>query len=1117
MWNLFYRNFRLLILTISLILVWGLSSYHILPRMEDPELSQPAAHITTRFPGASAYRVESLVTEKIERQLLEIEEIETLESTSRPGISTVIVKLKDEIANKDRVWSKVRDKLSDVTPQLPQGALEPEYQDEETRASTLIAALTWNLEPPANYAILGRIAEELEDELRTLTGTDKVELFGNPDEEIVVEISPADLAMMGLTPQELSQQIHLSDAKVAAGQLRSTSNNLLIELETELDSLERIRQIPIRFASHSGQFARLGDIALVKKGIKEPPSDIAIIDGRPAVALAVLMESSQRIDQWAETTRQTLEEFRTRLPGGVDLQLIFDQSHYVENRLNGLFENLLLGALCVMGSTFFLMGWRSALVVGSSLPLSILMVFGGMRVLGIPLHQISVTGLVIALGLIIDNAIVVVDEVQQELQRGIEPKEAISKSVRYLAIPLLASTLTTVLTFMPIALLPGPTGEFVRTLALSVILALFSSLLLSLTVIPALSGRMHQISAGEQEKSKLTKAEGRGQEGAPRFKCWSFFSLKGEATIIRGKKKVPLSLLPSKGKILVKSQKSKGGFFPIPYPQSPIQNRRGGWWNTGFSQPGLTLVYRRTLNGILAQPLLGVLLALILPIIGFLMALSLDTQLFPPAERDQFKIEFELQSQASLEQTRSQVLQASEIILHHPEVVNVHWFVGKNAPKFYYNLSSSRQDSPNYAEGLVQLKSTSKSREAIRALQGELDQAFPSARVLVKQLEQGKPISAPIELRLYGSNLELLQELGNQIQAELAQVVNVTHTRAQLTETLPKLGLQVDEEQARLAGLNNTSIAQQLDANLEGAQGGSVLESTEELPVRVRLSNNRRGNLNQITSLDLISETAAAGENSHSVPLSTLSKIDLIPELATIIRRNGKRVNIIQGFITAGSLPSMVLANFKERLQTRDFDLPPGYFFEFGGEAAEQNKAVGNLMSTVGILLVLMIAILILSFGSFRSAGIVALVGLGSIGLGLASLWTSGYSLSFMAILGTVSLVGVAINDSIVVLTALRSHSAARNGNRQAIGEVVVRSTRHVLTTTVTTVVGFVPLLLDGGEFWPPLAVCIAGGVGGATLLALYFVPCTYLLLLSGRRRDRLRAKIFLKKKERIG
>ena len=266
--TLLYRNVRLLILTICLILVWGISSFSLLPRMEDPQISQWLGKITTIFPEANAQRVESLVTDKLEQELFKIEDIKTVTSTSRLGNSTVIIQLKDTVKDIDEAWSRVRDRLADVTPQLPSGVLTPRYEEIKQKAYTLIVALTWDLETPANYAILRRRAEQLKEQLRIQGGTEEIELFGVPSEEIVVEIDRAHLAALGITPQELSQQIRISDAKVASGRLRSHSNDFLIEVETELDSLERIRQIPIRVGSNSGHLARLGDIALVKKVFK---------------------------------------------------------------------------------------------------------------------------------------------------------------------------------------------------------------------------------------------------------------------------------------------------------------------------------------------------------------------------------------------------------------------------------------------------------------------------------------------------------------------------------------------------------------------------------------------------------------------------------------------------------------------------------------------------------------------------------------------------------------------------------------------------------------------------------------------------------------------------------
>ena len=1025
--TIFYRNLRLLILTICLIIVWGLSSYQVLPQMEDPELTTRWALITTRFPGANAYRVESLVTDKIEEELSEIEEIETISSTSRLGLSTISIEINNEIVDVERVQSRIRDRLDDVTSQLPEDALEPEYQDLVSRAYTLMVGLSWDFESAPNYSILRRLAEELENDLSTINGTEQVELFGAPQEEITVEIDPFKLASLGITPQELSQQIRLSDAKVSAGQFRSNEHDILLEVDGELESTERIRQIPIRFGD-LGQFTRLEDLAKVKKGIVEPPTEVAIVNGKPGIILAVLMDSNQRIDRWAAAARQELEKFQQKLTRGVKLEIIFDQSIYVDKRLNGLFINLLLGTLLVIGSSFVMMGWKSAVVIGSTLPLSVLMVFGGMNLFHIPLHQMSVMGLVVALGLLVDNAIVVVDEVNKELEQGIKPHQAISKSISYLTIPLLASTLTTVLTFLPIALVSGPTGEFVRTVAISVILALLSSLFLTLTVVPALTGRLNDFTAR------------------------------------------------------VKTREASS------------------WWNRGFSDRTIAQVYANTLKYIFKKPVLGIVLALILPVTGFVMATNLEEQFFPPAERDQFQIELELSSSASLAETQVSVLQLNSILQNYSEIVNVHWLLGRSAPKFYYNLEETIEDLSNYAQALVQITSPTGRSKLIQSLQQELNAAFPSARILVRQLEQGPPVDAPIELRLYGSDLELLQELGDRIRLEITQINDVIYTKADLSETSPKFKLQLDEEELRLAGLDNTAIAQQLDTNLEGVVGGSVLEGTEELPVRVRLSNPNRSDLDKIASLDLLPNTVSREDNFAGIPLDAVSDIKLVSELTTISRRNRERINNIQVFLKAGVLPSKVLKSkvlkeIKEHMAPSKFQLPPGYFLEFGGEQAERNEAVGNLFSTIGIVLILMIATLVLSFSSFHLAGIIAIVAICSIGLGLFSLWIFDYPFGFMAILGTVGLIGIAINDSIVILAAIHSNLAARQGNRRAIAEIVIDSTRHVLTTTITTIIGFIPLLITGGEFWPPLAICIAGGVGGATFIALFFVPCTYLFL----------------------
>ena len=1038
----FFTNIRLLILTLILLLGFGLSSYQSLPRQEDPQLVSRVAIVTTAFPGASADRVEALVTTVLEEELSAIEEISVISSDSRVGFSTVSLELADSVKDAQPIWSKVRDEMDDAVVRLPSGTTDPELTEVLLKAHTLVASVTWNLPEEPNYAILRRYAEELGVVIRGLDGTEEVDFFGNPDEEILVEIDAPLLAGVGLSPQELANQISLSDAKASAGQLRTPEQTIAIEVESELETTEQVRQLPVQ--TNGGQFTRLSDIASVSRGIRYPFTDQAIISGKPAIVLGVMMQSGRRVDQWATSARAVVDDFRDRLPAGISVDLIFDQSAYVENRISGLMLNLVLGAVLVVSVTLLTMGWQSALIVGTALPFTIFAVFGWMTFLGIPIHQMSVTGLIIALGLLIDNAIVVVDEIQMEIHEGADPLHAATKTVNYLKVPLLASTATTVLTFLPIYLLPGAAGEFVGSIALGVILALISSLAISLTLIAALAALM--LKDTNRQQALLRHGQRR--------------SLRSQIV----------------------------GFLLLP----------GSWWKEGVSIPWLGRLYRWSTGRTVARPRLAVTITLAIPLIGFISAGTLDNQFFPLLNRDQFHIEMEFSSQTSIEQTRAQVEQASDVILDHENVEDVYWFIGESAPRFYYNLQADRENQPYYAQAMVQLTSGKNLDPLIQSVQRELNDRFPAARVIAQKFQQGPPFDAPVELRIYGPNLDELRRLGMEVRAMMTTIPNVLHVRDNLTEGQPKLGLYLDEEQVRQAGLTNTAIAQQLDAYSEGVVGGAILESTENLPVRVRLTNADRASLEELASLDLRPQQA---QDRGFRPTSALGEFELVPQLANIARRNEQRVNTVQAFITAGVLPSTVLADLQARLEEANFELPPGYRYEFGGEYEEQNSAVGNLLLFIPILVLGMVTALVLSLGSFRLAGIMAVVAIGSIGMALLSLKVFGSLLGFMAIVGTMGLIGIAINDSIVVLTAFNEDPEASTGAPRAVQRVLLKATRHVVTTTITTIVGFVPLLLEGNPFWQPLAIAIAGGISGATILALYFVPAAYILLKQTQRK----------------
>lgn len=1013
MYKLLYRNINLLVLILILIFVWGIGAFFTTPFREDPFLRLWYGLVTTYYPGANAEQVETLVTQKLETNLLEIPEIKSINSVSRTGVSTVIIELGDKVSNLENTWTLIRDKISDAEAQLPDEASKPEFENIQSNAFNLVIELQSNSQDTDSKLIeLSRIANTLEERIQNVDGIEKIEFFGQPDEEFIVEVDSALISELGITIEQLSQKIAASDAKIASGQFRGKENDLLIELASNLTSLEDIENIPIISAT-TGQVTRVKDIATVVKGIKKPSLDTAIIKGKSAIVLGILANSQQQISQWNQKVRQVCTNFQKQLPSDISLNIIFDQSKYVETRISSLLLNLFIGGILVVFIALILMGWQPALVVGVSLPLTTLMVFGLMNVLNITFHQMSLTGLLMSLGLLIDNPIVMVDEIGNS-ETELPKLKAIEKSIKFLKIPLLASTITTILTFIPIVFLPGIIGEFVSDIGKSVILALLSSLLLTLTVIPVLTARINQ------SKENLS------------------------------------------------------------------------WWQRGIANNKLKILYCQLLDKSLERPLWGIFIALILPLAGFIGGITLQEQFFPPADRDMLEVEMELPTQASISQTQKIALEARNIIINYPQVDEVHWFLGRYAPSFYYNTNRWRKAFPNYAHGIIQLHSHEESRDLTQKLQQELDLALPDARILVEQFEQGQYVYAPIELRILGSQFEELEKLGKQIRLELTKMPEINHVRSSFVSSVPKLNIDINEEKALSIQLDRSTIAQQLSNYLEGSTGGIIIESQEDIPIRVRLSNQQRSEINSISSLNLLTEKSF--ENNSTIPLSALGEINLTPEIGSITRYNGRRVNTIQAFADAGAFPSQIQSTFMKRLKHGNFELPSGYELEEGGQAEARNTAIRNLALYVPFSLIAAIAVLVWSFESFIYGGVIAIVALAAIGLGLGSLKLLNYPLGFMAILGIVGLIGIAINDSIVVLSALKSDEMALQGNPLAIRNVVMRSTRHVLTTTLTTIAGFVPLFWEQGEFWTPLVAAIAGGISGTTLIGLLFVPCIFFL-----------------------
>jgi len=1014
--TLFYRLPRLAVLAILIAVAGGLGAVLTLSRQEDPTLVERFGFVLTTMPGADAERIETLITEPIETALRELPEIDELISTSRANISQIDINIAEGLseAEVDDAWTLIRQQVEVARAGLPAEASTPEIERVYVGASTMLVSLIWEGEGEPEMAILGRMAQNLRNDFQNLPGTEEVVLYGAPSEEITVTLNTDALGASGLSARQAASLIAAADARAPAGQLRTEGSNLSLEIGGAFDSIARIRAVPL-LQREDGSAVRVGDVARVNKGLRDPAQVLGFTDGKRSILVGGFIQPGQRVDNWAAGAREIVSQFKAQAPEGISIQTVFDQSTYTETRLNGLAVNLGYSALIVFAVLFFLMGWRSAIVVGTALPLTVCLVLILFNLFNIPLHQMSVTGLVISLGLLIDNAIVVVDEYEQKRLLGIDRLEAIDTSLRHLFGPLAASTLTTALAFVPIALLPGSAGEFIGMIGTSVIFSVCSSFLIAMTVIPALAGWL------DKANRNFTKKR---------------------------------------------------------------------WWRDGLTIDTVSDGYRWTIETCLRFPPLGILIGLTPAIIGLGLGMGLPSQFFPQTERDQMQISLSLSPQASIAETVAATQRATDILLAEEGVKGINWVIGERAPRVYYNAFSTASGVVSSANGWVQLDGPKRAREIVSRLQTKVRNAFPAAQFLITPYEQGPPISAPIELLITGESLAELSALGDEARRVLAGTPGVTYTLGSLQLGAPTVIFEADEAATAISGVRLAELAGDLSAELEGVFAGSVLEGVEELPVRVIAQDKRRGDLS-----DLRSKAIGTSPGNLGTPLSALGDVTLTPDTAVITRRDGERVNIIQAFLVPYALPAPALEQYAQRLETAGFEVPNGYKASFGGEAEARGDAVNNLAALAIPLILMITGAVALVFNSFRMSLLILVTGFLSVGMAFFGVWLFNLPMGFNAIVGALGLLGIAINGSIVVLSQLQANPAAMADDIIAQRETIVDATRHIVATTLTTMGGFVPLILAGDPFWLPLATSIAVGVFGSAVLALYFAPSIFRIM----------------------
>ena len=1009
--DLYLDRPRIFLLAMLFIIAGGLLSYDSLPRQENPQLAERWANITAVLPGATPQRIETQIADVLETQLREIDEIKIIDSTSLSGVVRVGLELKEIIGKgeTDEVWAKVQETLSQSAALVPPGTnISFNHSGPPT---TVLFALQWRGDGEPQMVILSRLANQFKRKLANITNSKQALVYGDTKEEIFVGADLDLLTDAGMNIQSIAIAIDRYDSKRAIGNIVGQDAEFRIKAHDNISLINDLKKLPLKI-SDDYQAIRLEDVATVEKLPVDPPIEIVSYNGIPSVFVEVRGKFAQRTDLYSKAVLRVADIFKEGLPDEIGLEVIFNESDFVEEKFSFLMQSILLATFIVLFLSYLLLGPRSAVIVSAVVPLTILLVLIGCTILQVPLHQTSVTGIILSLGLLIDNSIIVVEDYRYRKSQKLVNREAIYASIKHLSLPLLAATVTTGLAFMPMAAGKGASPEFVGDMAITIILAVSSSLFLALTVVPVLLKTMEDSNFLNLNKSK----------------------------------------------------------------------------NIGFSHQGLRTRYRAFLAWALFKPSRALVLSLILPILGFVSFGFLDTDFFPNQGKSMFKVEVELDANASIYATNQRVTSIRDQVLLEDYVTRDMWWVGRRLPRLLYNIigGPSGEGSDNLATGVFFTSSYSEMDSSLANLAKRLEKDHADVRVRVSKFTNGPPVEFPVNIAIFGDDNQVLKSLGEELKSILAKSPQVSDVLADQSASVTGLEINLDEVNLAFSSKSSQEIIDQISASTRGIYVGSMLDGNKEVPIRIKNKNREASEVNQTAFLAI---NSAEGFDY----VESFSDISYTSEINQINRYQGTRNNAVKAAVYPGTLASTVLNDVADELKAFEDSLPVGYSIAQFGDAEERAESFGQLFSTFFLFLGLIVMTLVMILNSFRQASIILLVGTLCIGLGFLGMFVGFQNFGFIGLVGIVGLAGLAINDSIVVLSHLNEDAGTGQVSKDTLIETTVRSTRHILTTSLTTMGGLLPLLFD--KFFETLAWAMCFGVMGSALLALLLIPSMFCFL----------------------
>ncbi|MDF1615321.1 efflux RND transporter permease subunit [Desulfurivibrio dismutans] len=1013
---------RVTLAAVVLVALIGLLAGGQMPRQEDPTLRDYWGQILVEFPGADAETVERLVTDVFEQYLQEVEQVSRIYSTSRAELAVLNLELADGTRDIERAWDDVRLALERAGPRLPAGVARPELNRDLNEQDSVVLAVGGDNDP----LVLRAAARQLQRRLLQLPEVGKVHLVGDPGEQITVSWDEEAVRRLGLDSRQLAALLAARNRVQGGGDLAVADSRLILRPLSEFQSLAEIKQTPLVLPS--GAALPLAELAEVRHGPARPAETLMRLDGRPVVGLGVVPVSDGNIIAFGQAVRRLVAAGSADF-APLEIREMAFQPDWVRLRLSQLSTSLLLGIIIVATVLVTALGWRPGLVVAAVVPMVTLAALGMYALGGGVLQQISIAALVIALGMLVDNAIVVTENIQTRLDEGHAPGKAMRDAVREVAAPLAAATGTTLAAFTPMLIARGPTADFTRSIPLVIILTLGLSYLFAILVTPLF--------------------------------CRYFL-----------------------------------------HSRRPVSS--GRWWRRLADRLGRLAVSR-------PWPVLG--FAVLLILLMFLLTPLVPRQFFPLSDRNQFTVSIKLPEGSRLEATSAAAGRLEQELLARPGVTAVATFVGRSAPAFYYNLPRIPR-SPNLAQLAVTADDTAAADQLVAWTRGWAHRQLPGIEVVVRKLEQGPPVIAPIEIRLFGvpppeikrrygvaegpagprahgqPALADLESAALKVMAQLEQIPGPRDMRHELSTGAPTMVFAIDDAAAARHGLQREDVALALYGLSRGIPAGQFRGGDEPVPIVVRSPAGEHYPAADLENVLLL--TARSGQPAP-VPLSLVATGELQWRPASIERQDRRRVAKVLAQLTDGTTYSHVLAELRPRLER--LELPEGIYWELGGDLEGTGEANAAMVAAAPLGLLLLLAILLLQFNSFRKVGIVLVtVPLAAAGV-VPGLLLGGQPFGFMSLLGTIALVGVVVNNAIVLLAVAEQRQAAGLSPAAALQVAVGRRTRPIILTTATTIAGMLPLAFSPSSLWPPLAWALISGLAASTMLTLLVVPALYLLL----------------------